>query len=65
MSWRFPTELPGSSVTLVDMEALIIAGGVIGLQVVAGLAAGLVIAFKVRRGPQAQTAYRSPVAKRI
>nr|WP_255416073.1 hypothetical protein [Deinococcus sp. RM] len=38
------------------MEALIVAGGIVGVQLAAGLGAGLFIVLKVRRGPQRQAA---------
>jgi L-asparaginase II len=37
------------------MEALIVAGGIVGVQLAAGLGAGLLIALKVLRGPQRQS----------
>jgi hypothetical protein len=38
------------------MEALIVAGGIVCVQLAGGLGAGLFIVLKVRRGPQRQAA---------
>lgn len=56
MIGRFPISPPDFCGTLLAMEALIVAGGIVGVQLAAGLGAGLFIVLKVRRGPQRQAA---------